>query len=247
MLSESQLLSTTVARTTSYPQDVGKSHGSSLFRSPKHGKSQGSSLSGSPKHSPNHCSPAIAVTRPSVVTALVDDTALSLLHAKYYEQSRSRSSSSMSVDGFLQANNLNNKISRSAQNSPQLQRRHSFRVKTLKLFKSPSTGMEGYEPMNTDFADEANQSSREKVTSLTRALSRNSSFSASTPTSPRPYRAMTFTPARNRVVRYDSNSSEEEEGGGDGSDGSSLVSPVSESNLDFGAGTRNRFVSFLLN
>ena len=174
--------------------------------------------------------PAIAITRPSLVAASVDDSALSSLRTRFQEESRNRSSS-LSVDGFLKGG-LTNKISRSAQNSPKLQRRPSFKVKKLKLFRTPSSGLDGYSSLNNDFADEATKYSREKVTSL--SLSRSSSFSAAT-TPPSPvafrYRAMTFTPAKNRVIQFDSSS--DEEGGGD-------CSPPEESDLDFGLGTRTK-------
>lgn len=172
--------------------------------------------------------PAIAVTRPSLVAACVDDSALSTLRSRFQEESRNRSSS-LSVDSFLKSS-LTNKISRSAQNSPKLQRKPSFKVKKLKLFRTPSSGQDGYSSLNNGFADEASKYSREKVTSL--SLSRSSSFSAATtPPSPVPfrYRAMTFSPAKNRVIQFDSSSDDEE--GGD-------CSPLEESNLDFGLGTR---------
>lgn len=177
--------------------------------------------------------PAIAVTRPSLVSASVDDSELGLLRAKFYADSRNRSSS-LSVDGLLRANSLKSRPSRSAQSSPKLQRRPSFKVKKLRIFKCPSNGLDGYEPLNTDFTEEASQFSRERVTSLNLAVSRNSSFNgSSTPSSPCRYRTMTFSPAKNRVIQFDSSSEDEEEENG-------AISPSDESDLDFGSGTRNK-------
>lgn len=211
MLSQSQLLSTSVSRTTSFPLDVADA---------------------SHLHAPDSTGPAIAVTRPSLVAASVDDIALGLLRKRFQEESRDRSSS-LSVDGFLRSNNLENTASRSAQNSPKLRRRDSFKVKKLKIFKSTSSGLaDGYESLNTDFNDDAKRYSRERVTSLN--LTRTNSFTASTPPSPCRYRAMTFSPAKNRVMQYDSSSDE-----GEGPL-SSDHSPTGESNLDFGSGTRNK-------
>lgn len=186
------------------------------------------------KHSHQSCvsrtdsAPTIAVTRPSLVSALVDANDLSLLRVKYEEeryneQNRNRSSS-LSVGSFHQ-------ISRSAQSSPKLQRRASFRVKRQNKSSSNGMNQNGYEPLNPDFASEANQFSLERVTSVQRVLSRNNSFT-STPSSPRPYRAkMNLVPAKHRVVHSDSSDDEDFTSG--------LVSPESESNLDFGSGARN--------
>ncbi len=177
-------------------------------------------------------SPVIAVTRPSLVSALVDENDLSLIRAQHNEQNRNRSSS-LYVSNLHQ---INNQLSRSAQNSPKLQRRSSFRKKK---FISPSHNVEGYEALNSDFASGANQFSREKVTSVHRVLSRNNSFT-STPQSPRPYRAkMNLVPAKHRVVQSDSSDDE------DLTD--DLVNPFGESSLDFGSGTRTPSrVSFLV-
>lgn len=215
MLSQPQLLSTSVGRTASFPLEVAPS---SNQLSPAVDSS----------------GPAIAVTRPSLVAASVDDTALGLLRSKFQE-SRDRASS-LSVDACLRVNCLSNKISRSAQNSPKLQRRDSFRVKKLKLFKTmSSSGVDGYESLNTDFSEEAHKYSREKVTSLN--LTRTSSFNSATPPSPCRYRTMTFSPARNRIIPFDSSSSDSSEEEGEGQQ-TSDYSSAGESNLDFGSGTR---------
>jgi hypothetical protein len=99
-------------------------------------------------------------------------------------------------------------------------------VKKLGLFRTPSNGAEGYEALNGEVSDEV-IFAREKITSVSRVLSRNSSF-----TSPR---TMSLIPAKHRIVHNDSSGDdddEEEEGL------SGATSPVSESDLDFGS--RNR-------
>ena len=192
-------------------------------------KSTSFSLGGEHHSSPTRCdsSPAIAVTRPSLVSALVDDNDLSLLRSSYYEENRNRSSS-LCVSNLHQ---INNQLSRSAQNSPKLQRKSSFRTKKRKANKSPSHNAEGYEPLNSDFANEASQFSVERVTSVQRVLSRTNSFTSS-PTSPRPYRAkMSLVPAKHRVVQSDSSDDDEDFG-------DDLNSPIGESSLDFGSGSR---------
>lgn len=205
----SQLLTSAVTRTASLP--LGQS---------------------STSNSPEHSSPAISVTRPSRVSASVDDSALDLLRAKYNEQSRDRCSS-LSVADIQE--------SKSAQSSPKLRRSASFRAR--KIFRTSSNGVDGYDPLNASFADEANQFSRERVTSVKRALSRTSSFT-STPPSPRPYRAMvSLVPAKHRIAQLDSSDEEEEEE--EGGSTKDLVSPVSESDLDFGSGSRLAYVSAL--
>ena len=199
---QSRHLLGTVAKTTSYSLDVDDSKQDCA--------------------SPDASGPAIAVTRPSLVSALVDETDLSILRAKYYEESRNRSSS-LCVGHSYQ---VSNQLSKSAQSSPKLQRKSSFKGKKRKAL---SNGVDGYEPLNSDFSDEAQQFSRERVTSVHRVLSRNNSFTA-TPSSPRPYRAkMNLVPAKHRVVQSDSSDDEDDDG---------LASPVSESNLDFGSGSR---------
>lgn len=209
-----QLVSTAVARTASLPLSARAPEGSST--------------------SPEHCAPVIAVTRPSRVSASLDDSALDLLRAKYNAQNRDRSSSLSSYQ-FVRAANIANNTSKSAQSSPKLQRKASFKVKKLKLFRTPSNGMDGYEALNGDLANEANQFFQEKVTSVNRVLSRNSSFT-STPPSPRPFRAMCLVPAKHRVVQFDSSDEEESER----SSLSDALSPEGESDLDFRPGSRSK-------
>ena len=85
-----------------------------------------------------------------------------------------------------------------------------------------SDGVKGYEPLDDSYLDEVNNFSHERVISVSRAISRNSSPSSSLTSSPRPYRAMTLIPANNRIIHYDS-SEESDEGC---------------SNLDFGNAAR---------
>lgn len=178
--------------------------------------------------SPEHQAPAVSVTRPSRVSASVDDSALDLLRARYNTQHRDRASS-LSGHQFARTSILaGNQASRSAQTSPRLERNDSSRMKKLRLFKTPSNGANGYEALNGEVSDEI-IFSREKITSVIRVLSRNSSFT-STPSSPRPYRVMSLVPAKHRIVQNDSCSDDE-----------SIrdVSPESESDLDFGASSRD--------
>lgn len=216
--------------------------------------------------------PAISVTRPSRVSASMDDSALELLRAEYAREkrkqhrnnrlaslsagySRAHSSASLTTEqsrtysatlpaeNGLPSKSLLSTVSRSAQS---LQRKNSFKVKKLKmvLLGTPSNESGSYESLNSDYADEASVFSLERVTSVNRAIGRNSSFTASSPCSPRlGYRAMTVVPAKNRIFQYFSSSDEEEEGGA--RPYPSDESPTSESDLDFGAGPRSRssFVS----
>lgn len=195
-------VSNVVARTSSLPLNSGENQ-------------EGSDSS------PEHRAPAIAVTRPSRVSASVDDSALEFLRAKYNAQHGHRDRTSS-----LRADRTSNLAFRSLHTSPKLERRSSFRVKKPKLFRTPSNGVDGYEALNGEVSDEV-VFSREKITSVNRVLNRNSSFT-STPSSPRPYRAMSLVPAKHRIVQSDS-SDEEEEG---------ALTPESESDLDFG--TRHR-------
>ena len=191
--------------------------------------------------------PAISVTRPSRVSASVDDSALDLLRARYNSQHRDRTGS-LSAEHFRRRTGYQSNMESSPQTSPKLQRSSSFRIKRpSKLFRTPSNGSDGYEPLNTDFSEEANQFSRERVTSVHRVLSRNPSLK-SNGTSPRHYRAAALVPAKHRVVQLDSSSEEEEEEEeveiADNSSTSSIVSPPGESDLDFGSASRtNRAVS----
>ena len=172
---------------------------------------------------PEPSAPAIAVIRPSRVSASVDDSALELLRAKYNAQHSHRDrASSLNAHHFARTTNL---AARSPHTSPKLERKSSFKVKKLKLFRTPSNGVDGYEALNGEISDEV-VFSREKITSVNRVLSRNSSF-PSIPSSPRPYRAMSLVPAKHRIVQSDS--SDDEEG---------ALTPESESDLDFGS--RNR-------
>lgn len=196
-----------------------------------------SSLPLSADSSPERQAPAISVIRPSRVSASVDDSALELLRAKYNSAHNRDRLSSLSVGLSMQTANLTNGTSQSAESSPKLQRKTSFKVKKLKLFRTPSNGMDaGYEALDGD-STEGIQFSRERITSVNRVLSRNSSFTSNSPCSPRPFRAMSMVPAKHRVVQFDSSSSDEESSIND------LVSPVSESDLDFGAGSRSKGVS----
>lgn len=170
-------------------------------------------------------SPVISVTRPSRVSASVDDSALLRLRAKYYGQSRDRCSS-LNVDNYTQDNNL------SSNNSHKLQRKSSFKVKLLRTMSGGGT--DGYESMNNDISSEAPLFSREKIVSVNRAISRNSSLK-SMPSPRLSHRPMTLVPARNRIVQFDSSDDDD-----DDCSISDAASPVSESDLDFGSGTRNK-------
>lgn len=171
--------------------------------------------------SPEHQTPAISISRPSRVSASVDDSALDLLRARYNTQHRDRASS-LSAHQFTQTSNLANQVSRSAQNSPKLERKDSFRVKK-RLLRTASSGANGYESLNGEVSDGI-IFSREKITSVNRVLSRNSSFT-STPSSPRPYRVMSLVPAKHRIVQNDDDDESSSE---------------SESDLDFAAGSRDK-------
>lgn len=172
----------------------------------------------SPDSTPSHQlqQPVISFTRPSFVSETIDNTALNLLRKKFAEQSRRTRASSLSLGSLTSPTS---KASKSEESSPR-PRRRSFKVK---LFRATSAGVEGYEPLNSTFADEANLFSKEKVTSLSRAL--NPSPSSSIPSSPRPYRSMTLVPANHRIIQQVSSCSEDSDEG--------------ESSLDFGLGQRS--------
>lgn len=179
-------------------------------------------------------SPVISVTRPSRVSASVGASALLRLRAKYYEQSKDRLSS-LSVDNYTPDNNLSN----TTNSSPKLQRKSSFREKKLKLLRTMSSGgTDGYESMNNgdDASGEAPIFSREKIVSVHRTISRNSSVK-SMPSPRMSHRPMTLVPARNRIVQFDSSDEDDDD---DDYSISDAASPVSESDLDFGSGIRNK-------
>lgn len=218
-LPQPSLVASTVGRTSSLPLTAG-------------------SATGSADSSPEHTAPAISVIRPSRVSASVDDSALELLRAKY-NAARSRDrASSMSL--MQTADIAANGTSKSAENSPKLQRKASFKVKKMKLFRTPSNGVDGYEVLDADGSNDGIRFSRERITSVKRVLNRNSSFTSYCAPSPRPYSATSLVPAKHRIVQF--NSSDDDDDDDDNGEDSinNLVSPVSESDLDFGSGSRSK-------
>lgn len=165
------------------------------------------------------------------MSASVDDSALELLRAKYNTAHNRDRSSSLSAGRFMQTTSLADETSKSTETSPKLQRKASFKVK--KLLRTPSNGMDGYEPLQGDFTEDI-QFRRERITSVNRVLSRNLSFTSNGPCSPRPYRATSLVPAKHRIVQCDSSDDDDDDSSND------LLSPASESDLDFGPGTRSR-------
>lgn len=218
-LPQASLVSTAVGRTSSLPLSAGNPE--------------------STDSSPEHRAPAIAVIRPSRVSASVDDSALELLRAKYNASHSRDRCSSLSADRHTQTADIVNGTVRSAESSPKLQRRSSFKVKKLKLLRTPSNGMDGYEALSGGDSSEGIQFSRERITSVSRVLSRNSSFTSNSPSSPRPFRAMSLVPAKHRIVQFGS-SDDDDDDDTSSSVNTDLISPVSESDLDFGSGTRSR-------